>query len=101
MRWTIRQKEADPEGWRERRRQATQRWREKNREKVNAHASLANALKVGKIERPDHCEQCGKECKPEGHHPDYSKRLDVVWLCRQCHAPTCDWESRSAARAAA
>ncbi len=30
------------------------------------------------------CVSCG-EYKSEAHHPDYSKPLEVVWLCRPCH----------------
>ena len=41
-----------------------------------------------KLLRPDKCEQCGKECKPHGHHPDYSKPKEVVWLCVSCHGKT-------------
>lgn len=46
------------------------------------------ALMVGKITLPISCESCGKECRPEAHHEDYDKPLDVKWLCRSCHAVT-------------
>jgi hypothetical protein len=30
------------------------------------------------------CERCGAS-KSEKHHPDYTKPLEVVFLCRRCH----------------
>jgi hypothetical protein len=57
-----------------------------NPDKEYAHGCIRNALKFGKIKRPSICSKCGKECKPAGHHPDYSKPLEVVWLCRKCHS---------------
>jgi hypothetical protein len=33
---------------------------------------------------PQPCEVCGAT-KVEKHHPDYSKPLEVRWLCREHH----------------
>lgn len=43
------------------------------------------ALKAGHILRPTFCSSCFIPCIPEGHHQDYSKPFEVVWLCRPCH----------------
>ena len=52
-----------------------------------AQVALKNAVDAGKIERPDTCEECGASCKtPHGHHEDYSKPLEVSWLCCKCHS---------------
>lgn len=46
---------------------------------------MHHAIRYGRLSRPDQCERCGKKCHPDGHHHDYSKPLDVEWLCRSCH----------------
>ena len=49
-------------------------------------AGLVNMrIRRGRLARPDHCSQCGKPCKPDGHHDDYLKPAEVLWLCRSCH----------------
>jgi len=53
--------------------------------KVDAKNAVWHQLQSGKIKRPAHCSDCGIECIPHGHHPDYHKSLDVVWLCVKCH----------------
>lgn len=53
--------------------------------RYRARYLLWNALAAGKIIRPDNCEKCKKLCKPHGHHTDYGKPLDVMWLCQKCH----------------
>jgi hypothetical protein len=61
-------------------------WYQKNKEKRRAHVTLNRAIASGKLMRPENCSECGKECKPDGHHEDYSKPLDVKWICRACHS---------------
>jgi hypothetical protein len=60
------------------------RWQAKNREKVTAHRTLNNAITAGKISRKP-CERCGIDEGVEGHHEDYSKPLEVIWLCKMHH----------------
>lgn len=63
-------------------------WRtrkEKDPQKIHARSVLNSAVRHGKIQRPDCCERCGRIGMVYGHHEDYSKPLDVVWLCSDCH----------------
>jgi len=71
---------------RTRRNEQGKRWSKDNLHKRKAHGKVSAALKGGKIERPNMCSECLTTCKPEAHHPDYNKLLDVVWLCTKCHA---------------
>ena len=63
----------------------TKKNREKNPEKYKARTSVSNALRSGRLTRPAFCTKCGIKCKPQAHHEDYSKPLDVVWVCAKCH----------------
>lgn len=51
--------------------------------KRKATELLNRAVKKGTVTKKP-CEVCG-ENKVEGHHTDYSKPLDVQWLCRKHH----------------
>jgi hypothetical protein len=51
--------------------------------KDNARNELNTAIKNGSIKKGV-CAICGDE-KTHGHHEDYSKPLDVVWLCLKHH----------------
>jgi hypothetical protein len=53
--------------------------------KVKARATLNNAIKRGEIIKPKGCSRC-QNWPVEGHHPDYTKPLKVLWLCRECHS---------------
>ncbi len=50
-----------------------------------AHDIANNAVKSGKIKRKLNCEHCGTEGLIHKHHSDYSKPLEVIWLCPKCH----------------
>lgn len=55
-------------------------------EHFQAHGAVDRAVRSGRLVRPTACERCGVACHPHGHHPDYSKPLEVVWVCQPCHA---------------
>lgn len=50
---------------------------------LKAHALVEYAVRTGRI-KPQSCSVCGN-ARAEGHHRDYSKPLEVVWLCRKHH----------------
>lgn len=51
--------------------------------KNKARCAVTRAIKNGALVRKP-CEICG-ELKVEAHHDDYTKRLDVRWLCVKHH----------------
>ena len=55
-------------------------------EKRKAREVLARAIKAGKVDKPEICEDCSSKVnRIEGHHSDYAKPLEVKWLCTSCH----------------
>jgi hypothetical protein len=54
-------------------------------EKRRARVIVGNAIRRGDLIRCA-CERCGKVDGSHAHHEDYSKPLNVVWLCSICHA---------------
>lgn len=50
-----------------------------------AHIALWVEVKAGRIVRPERCEECGEAGPIHTHHDDYTKPLDVRWLCHRCH----------------
>jgi hypothetical protein len=69
----------------EQRKEITKKWIEDFPEKRFAQKKLGYAIKSGKIKKQP-CWVCGETA--EAHHPDYSRPLDVVWLCTAHHRQT-------------
>jgi hypothetical protein len=53
------------------------------KQRKEKYGEYLSAIQCGKL-TPMPCEVCGKQ-KTQGHHEDYSKPLDVVWLCVRHH----------------
>jgi hypothetical protein len=53
--------------------------------KGRARGKLRDAVDSGKIIKPKNCPVCGKDKILHGHHNDYTKPLEVVWVCALCH----------------
>ena len=56
--------------------------------KFSARAKVRWAIQTGKIIPSIDCEikkTTYHEGRLEAHHPDYSKPLDVIWLCHRHH----------------
>jgi hypothetical protein len=97
--------EASAQEWRENNKEkdaaSKKRWHDANKEKVTAYSKIADgigqrrdrrkvqnktrvAIRRGHLERQP-CEVCGTTEDIHAHHDDYSKPLEVRWLCRTHH----------------
>jgi len=65
---------------------ANERWALNHPKRRNASIAVGNAVRHGKLLKTL-CHICG-DVKVEGHHPDYDRPLDVVWLCTTHHKQT-------------
>ena len=54
--------------------------------KHDARLLVQYAVKTGILQKPNMCSICFMEGKIEAHHDDYSKPLEVRWLCIGCHS---------------
>jgi len=59
------------------------RYKTKNKHKIKAQNALYRAMQKGVVVR-EPCMVCGED-KVHGHHHDYNKPLDVMWLCVEHH----------------
>jgi hypothetical protein len=53
-------------------------------ERDKARRLAASAIRSGRLVRQP-CKRCGTKKNVQAHHDDYSKPLDVEWLCFDCH----------------
>lgn len=57
----------------------------KNRpEAQRAWKAVGAAIRAGELRAPARC-ACGRDARVHAHHDDYSRPLDVLWLCAVCH----------------
>ena len=65
------------------------KWTELNLLKKSASTIVGNAVRDGKLLKPNSCSECGKtSIRIHGHHDDYAYPMTVRWLCSKCH---CAW----------
>lgn len=95
---TILNQRENYDSFREVHRKASKEYYHRNKDKINkqskanydplkgsARRKVRYAIKTGKMVKPDKCEDCRKTGKIGAHHKDYSKPLEVNWLCGPCH----------------
>ena len=76
--------------------ESLRRHRRRHPERNRARAIANRAMRSGKLELLP-CEVCG-DCKSQAHHPDYSRPLEIKWLCFYHHRSEegrlVEWPSR-------
>ena len=70
----------------ERRAAANEKYRRAHLDKVRAHSAVGRAVRSGKLRKPKRCSECGRSgLVLHAHHTDYTRPLDVIWLCAEDH----------------
>lgn len=65
--------------------QQTRRDRQKFPERDRARYLVRQAIKTGKLVRPNECDYCLQIKPVDAHHPEHSQPFLLVWLCEPCH----------------
>ena len=73
-------------------------YRKKHPERYRAQNAVNNAVRDGRLKKPEACEVCNTPGLIHAHHHDYSRPLDVVWVCVKCHRDLHHQESLKEAR---
>ncbi len=60
-------------------------YRQRFPRKIAAQRKVAYEVSKGTLTAKP-CAKCGEEKKTHAHHADYSKKLDIQWLCAACHS---------------
>jgi hypothetical protein len=82
----LKKKYAETEEGKLNARKAKNKWTNENLIKRSASIIIGNAVKNGKIIKPNNCQECGIEHdRIHGHHDDYNYPMVVRWLCPKCH----------------
>jgi len=63
----------------------TRLYDQRHPERRRARRMVGEAVASGRLVRPARCSRCGLLQRVEADHEDYSKPLDVQWLCHGCH----------------
>lgn len=84
--------------WRQRENDMAKNYRDKHRDRRikydqqrqrclnhQARMILWNSIRNGIIKKPLTCSSCHRQTSLHGHHDDYTKPLQVTWLCKLCH----------------
>lgn len=61
------------------------------RERDRIYKRVRRAVERGAILKPDQCQNCATRTRLHAHHEDYTKPLEVEWLCRPCHLRRHEW----------
>lgn len=63
-----------------------------------ARSKLKYAVRTGAVTPSPTCEDCGHDFSVrarQAHHADYSKPLEVAWLCSRCHGARHAWKGKA------
>jgi hypothetical protein len=63
----------------------SRQYRARHKEQIHASAMVQSAIKSGRLVKPDRCKLCNSPRNLRAHHYDYTKPLDVLWVCESCH----------------
>ena len=71
--------------WRLENRDKQLQWRSEHPGATTAWSKVKRAVEAKRIAVPLCCPRCGATGELHAHHENYSRPLDVTWLCPSCH----------------